>query len=223
MAELRESLGCSRHSLSPQIVVPIGVNHQKTSSQSSEQIDRRSLVYIGTLREGQGLDLIFKTFPKMLGKIPDLKLVVIGEGPMREALEQDSISSGVSDRVHLLGFLPDHRQAEEIISKCGIGLAPYEPENSLAKYTEPSKPKTYMACGLPVIITKVPRIASDIDRAGAGIAIDYSESQLIKAVERLVLDKSYFEECRRNALDFVSTYEWPKVYSEALNKCQIRC
>jgi glycosyltransferase involved in cell wall biosynthesis len=185
-------------------------------------VDRRSLVYIGTLREGQGLDLIFTTFPKMLSSIPDLKLVVIGEGPMRNALEQNTVLSGTSDRVSLLGFIPDHRQAEEIISKCGIGLAPYEPANSLAKYTEPSKPKTYMACGLPVIITRVPRIASDIDRAGAGIAIDYDEAQLINAVERLVLDKSYFEECRQNALNFVSKYEWAEIYSEALNKCQIQ-
>jgi glycosyltransferase involved in cell wall biosynthesis len=157
----------------------------------------------------------------MMDKIAGLKLIIIGDGPLRGVLEHDIEILGVGDRIQLLGFIPDHHRAEEIISKCGIGLAPYEPVASLARYTEPSKPKTYMACGLPVIITRVPRVASDIEKAGAGIVIDYDDDQFMQAVARLSLDRSYFDECRRNALEFVSQYQWTKIYSDALGKCNL--
>jgi glycosyltransferase involved in cell wall biosynthesis len=78
-----------------------------------------------------------------------------------------------------------------------------------------------MACGLPVIITRVPRIAYDIEKAGAGIVIDYNEDQFIDAVARLTLDRMYFEECRQNALKFVSNFDWATIYSEALEKCHL--
>ena len=42
--------------------------------------------------------------------------------------------------------------------------------DSMTQYTDPSKPKQFMACGLPVIITAVPWVAEEIEKKQYGFS-----------------------------------------------------
>lgn len=64
-------------------------------------------VVIGTLaglREVKDLPLLVRAFGGLPGKA---RLVIVGEGPERGAIEAAAAAMAVSDRVHLPGFLPD--------------------------------------------------------------------------------------------------------------------
>ena len=76
---------------------------------------------------------------------------------------------------------------EKELCKCAVGLAPYiVDKKNFSYYTDPGKAKVYLGCGLPVIITKFPLIAYEIDKRGAGVAIDYSERDLKEALIRVI-------------------------------------
>ena len=64
-------------------------------------------VVIGTLaglREVKDLPLLVRAFGGLSGPV---RLVIVGEGPERGAIQAAAAAMGIEDRVHLPGFLPD--------------------------------------------------------------------------------------------------------------------
>src|SRR4029077_10005677 len=117
-----------------------------------------------------------------------------------------------------LGYVQDHAQVEEILTTCGIGVAMYEPfEDSFIQFTEPGKIKVYMACGLPVITTRVPEIAGEIEERGAGFVIDYSPEQLVSTIANLASDESLYSSTRQSAIKFASEYSWTNIFDRTFS------
>jgi glycosyltransferase involved in cell wall biosynthesis len=217
MAEERAKKGVSRDA--KQIVVPIGVNFSRIKRLPIEEIDRNCVVYMGHLRKGQGLELIIDALPKIAKKIPNIKLIIIGTGPLENDLKNMASELGVSNNVEFEGFIKDHRDVENMLVKCAVGLAIYEPNpDSITQYTDPSKPKQYMACGLPVIITGVPWIAKEIEDWNMGFVIGYSEHELADAITKLLMDDELYAMCKGNAIRFASKLDWNVIFAEAFSK-----
>ena len=126
---------------------------------------------------------------------------------------------GVSNNIEFKGFVKDHRDVENMLVKCAVGLAIYEPNpDSITQYTDPSKPKQYMACGLPVIITRVPWIAEKIEENTMGVVVDYSEAELSDAIIKLLSGNEFYANCRKNVIEFASELGWEKIFDEALSE-----
>jgi glycosyltransferase involved in cell wall biosynthesis len=201
-----------------QEIVPVGAHFDRIERQPLEKINRRCLVYLGTLRQGQGLELIINSFPKILEQVSDTKLIIIGTGPLEAHLKEVSEKLGIQHSVEFKGLIKSHEDIENVLTTCAIGLAPYEPDpNNFTKYADPSKPKQYMACGLPVIITRVPSIASEIEVKNAGLVVKYDRSEFINAATKLLRDDQFYKICRNNAIKFASEFEWNTIFSKALD------
>jgi glycosyltransferase involved in cell wall biosynthesis len=217
MAEEREKKGVLKDD--KQIVVPIGVNFNRIKRLPIEEINRKCVVYMGHLRKGQGLELIIQALPKIVKKIPDIKLLIIGTGQLENDLRNMVKELGVSENVEFKGFIKDHRNVENILAECAVGLAIYKPDpDSITQYTDPSKPKQYMACGLPVIITGVPWTTKKIEEKTMGIVISYSEDELTDAIIKLLMDDELYAMCRENAIKFASNLDWNAIFAEAFSK-----
>jgi glycosyltransferase involved in cell wall biosynthesis len=215
MAKEREKKGIPNDD--KQIVVPIGVNFIRIRRLPISEINRKHVVYMGHLGKGKGLELIIQTLPKIVKKIPDIKLLIIGTGQLENDLRNMVKELGVSKNVEFKGFVKDHRDVENMLVKCAVGLAMYEPDSdSITQYTDPSKPKQYMACGLPVIITAVPWIAEEIEKKRMGIVINYDERELAEAVVKLLKDDEFYVESRENAINFASKLSWDQIFNNAL-------
>jgi glycosyltransferase involved in cell wall biosynthesis len=198
------------------IVVPIGVNFQRIKRAEERSINRKTLVYMGFLDKKRGLEFIIGALPDMIRKNPDLKLMVIGGGSAEEYYRQMVNEAGLVDYVDFKGYIKDHREVEALLSRCAVGLAIYEPyEGNFTWYTDPSKPKQYMACGLPVIITGKPEIADEIQNRKLGIAIDYEKDKFVEAVTLLLNDDRLYFDYRKNAIDFASGIEWSAIFERA--------
>jgi glycosyltransferase involved in cell wall biosynthesis len=217
MTEEREKKGVPNNG--NQIVVPIGVHFSRINRLSVENINRRHIVYMGHLRRKQGLELIFEALPKTIEKVPDVKLIIVGTGQFEKKLKRMCKTLEIEEYIEFKGYIEDHRDVEKILSKCAVGLAVYEPDpDSFTWYTDPSKPKQYLACGLPVIITRVPWIAEEIERMTMGIVINYHKGELTDAIVRLLTDDIYFETCRKNAIKFASELEWDTIFDSVFSK-----
>ena len=58
-------------------------------------------------------------------------------------------------------------------------------------------------------------MADEIEKTGAGIAIDYDTDEFIAAVCRLLGDDRLWRECRENALVFARRYLAGRIYDRA--------
>jgi len=218
MATVRECNGVKK-SKTKQIAVPTGMHFEKNGYLPIEQIQRTDLTFLSHLREGQGIELILEAMPTIVKAIPAVRLLVIGTGPLEEYFRDEAKKRNIADNVVFLGFIENHNDIEKIISKCGVGLAPYVPDpNSFTWYADPGKPKVYLGCGIPVVITKVPEVAFEIEKEGAGLAVKYDKDELADAVVKLLTNEDLYRKCRMKALEFASKYTWDDVFYEALSK-----
>ncbi|MBI1833802.1 MAG: glycosyltransferase family 4 protein [Candidatus Andersenbacteria bacterium] len=100
----------SLHDVSSDItVIPIGLVPRSFSVGTREELGLPSgliAVSIGRLIPRKGFDRLIEAW----ADIPDVHLVIIGEGPWREKLEKQSRATGASDRIHLLGRLSEERK-----------------------------------------------------------------------------------------------------------------
>lgn len=110
-------------------------------------------------------------------------------------------------------------EVERLLSYCAVSVAPYvDSEDNYVRYSDPGKVKAYLTAGLPVIITKVPAIAFEIEKRKCGIAIDYDKRQLVSAVVKLLINKTTLMNYRKNAYKMGKEYRWDKVFANAFKQ-----
>ena len=82
------------------------------------------LMHIGRLAANKRLDLLIRVVPGLKEKWPDIRLVLIGEGPEREDLSQLARELSISDVVHFLGPITDHRRLAPWVLASDLFVAP---------------------------------------------------------------------------------------------------
>jgi glycosyltransferase involved in cell wall biosynthesis len=95
---------------------------------------------------------------------PDLRYLVIGDGPEREPLRRFAVEMGVADRVDLVGQLP-HREALARARECWAFVMPSVDEAFGVAYVEA------MASGLPAIGCRGEAGPEEIAAVGEGMRL----------------------------------------------------
>jgi len=103
----------------PITVIPTGIVFEPFArgKYSQEELDETKLsvglnlsdpviIYIGRIAQEKSLDVIINKMPETLKLVPDAKLVIVGNGPKREDLEELSKSLGIEKSVIFTGPRP---------------------------------------------------------------------------------------------------------------------
>lgn len=213
----REKKGVSSKYRAKQIVVPVGAKIVKKLL-PLEKIDRYKIVFLGHLREGQGVELLINAMQDVVKKVKQAHLVIIGGGPLEEELKKIVEAKKLNKNIEFTGFIKEYSEVEEIMRDAAVAVAPYvDDDKTYTRYTDPTKPKDYMACGIPVVITKVPQVAYEIEKNKCGFAINYNKQELVDAVIKLLTNDKLLSEFRENSIIMAKKYTWNKIFDKAIN------
>lgn len=201
-----------------QLVTPHGVIINNKIIRDSMTYNPFELVYLGTLYEQQGLQLLIQALPSIKKIYPKTTITVIGLGPYKKTLEKFANSLKVTQSVHFLGYIKNIDTVDEIISRCALGIATYKNEIGFVVYTEPGKVKRYLSCGVPVIITRGTPLAEELSVSRCGIVCEYKVLEVEKRIEEFLANKSVQTEFRRNSVTFAKKYTWENIYTRAFLK-----
>lgn len=197
------------------LTVPHGTHYSKLASVRKTPSDPESLVFMGHLKEDSGVDLVLRSLPSLKEKFPKVSLTVAGTGPAEEGLKKLSEELGLGERVNFTGFIESHEELEKIICSCAVGLALYNPDRDVfSRNADPGKPKVYLGCGLPVIITDVPLVAKEIEARGAGKIASYDTGSLSSALSEILAD---YKKYRAAAEEMGRAYDWDAIFKKALD------
>ena len=211
--------GAKKDKIALTIITPDGSNFDPKKRLPLAKINRKMIVFLGHLRPGMGLEMLVESFVKVRQKVPEAKLTIIGDGPLMKKLKNISQQKKLSTSVIFTGFIKSHKKVDNILRKGAIGVALFEPiEDSIEYYSDVGKPKVYLSAGMPVVITKVPEIALEIDKKKAGIAVNYHQSDFVKAVVTLLENDSLYREYRKNAIKLSKKYLWDNIFTDAFSK-----
>ncbi len=200
------------------MVVPVGVKLDETKTVEKKEVERHRLVLMSHLTESKGVQLALAAMADIVAAEPRARLEIIGTGPYEEELRKLAGELVEKGLVKFLGPM-SHEQLFDYLPKCGVALAPYvQDKHSISYYADPTKPKEYLACSLPVVITRLPWTAEIIEKEGMGLAIDYKKEELVAASLRLLKEDDFFWDCRRRARAYAEGLDWKVIYDKALEE-----
>lgn len=130
---------------------------------------RRHAVYVGDLRESRGLRTMVEAVAATAGDDEPWALDLVG--PMNTSDHDWFVTRAGADTKHItwLGRL-NPQQSWDIAVRADVGLCLLE-DTPAFQLAMPSKMYEYLACGLPVIATPLPRVAALIDDSRAGVLV----------------------------------------------------
>jgi glycosyltransferase involved in cell wall biosynthesis len=161
------SLGLDRKAI---IVIPNGVNPSDFSpSPLPERTGRIPvMLYIGTLADWQGLDMLIKALPLILEKhAVQIKIVGRGRSRQRKMLAKQIRKSGLQEHVIVQPAVP-HHEVPALIAEADICVAPLGlNDRNVTQGACPIKVLEYMAAGRPLLASNMPivreLVREDID------------------------------------------------------------
>lgn len=96
------------------VVIPNGVNLARFPASQPADLsalgivgERRPILFVGRLDHQKGLAWLLDMAPTWLQRLRECDLLLVGQGPLEEALRDQCQRLGIADRVHFAGWRPD--------------------------------------------------------------------------------------------------------------------
>jgi glycosyltransferase involved in cell wall biosynthesis len=87
---------------------------------------------------------------------------------------------------------------------------------SFTRFADPSKLKSYVAAGLPILVTDVPPNAAELERDGGAEIVPDDPGEFAAAIERLLSDRTAWAARREAALGYARQFDWNNIVETAL-------
>ncbi len=151
-----------------------------------------TILTVARLVEKKGVDTVLQALPFVLNGFPDVKYLVVGDGPLRRKLQALADELGVAEHVVFVGAV-DHSSPElpGYYSACDVYVMPSrtlpdqgEVESFGISYLEAG------ACGKPVVAGRGGGTAEAIEDGVTGLLVDpWDPEDVAQAIIRLLEDR----------------------------------
>jgi 1,2-diacylglycerol 3-alpha-glucosyltransferase len=188
-------------------VVPTGTNLEpflaadgKSLRQEKGWQDETILISVGRLAAEKNWETLLQAFAKVYSEHPDVRLILIGDGPARESLQTLATELGIAERVTFTGSLPfeevpAYLKAADVFSFASItetqGLVTIEA----------------MAAGLPVVSVDGSGTRDIVEHGKQGFLVENDADALANGLNQLLSDPGQMKRFRHNALKKAKTFD----------------
>jgi len=175
------------------VVIPNGIDLSQHDKLGYERGNYQNYVlFIGRLVFYKNLDVVISSFKEVIQKLPDAKLIVVGDGPMRSEWEKMVAESGLSQNVGFTGFISNDKKME-LLSKSSALLIPSLHEGFPMVLLEA------FAMSKPVLVADVKPYDEIVDEGVDGFTLPSHDSKRwAERIIQLLSDKKLCENMGRN-------------------------
>jgi glycosyltransferase involved in cell wall biosynthesis len=192
-------------------IVPNGV---ELSFFKSKPKDPRKVVFSGVMYHHRGLDVLLEAAPKVINEIPDVKFVLLGDGPDLENLKNIVIQNNLCSNIEFKGWI-DRRDIPYHLSTASIGIGPLK-RTTVTESALPIKVLEYMASSLP-IVARTGTLPDDVLKNNEnGFFVD-NPSELSEKIIKLLQNPQLVDKLGKNSFDMVQKFSWEKIVKSILD------
>lgn len=168
--------------------------------------------YIGTVSSlvaYEGIDCLIEAFNILAPRFPELRLLIVGDGASRPALELQARNSRYADRIIFTGRVP-RGQAATYHQALDVFVVPRR-DLEVTRSVTPLKPVEALASARPVVASKLPALQEIVADGVSGSLVQADDAgQLADAVEVLLRDGPLRDSLGRNGRSQVlESRTWP--------------
>ncbi len=174
---------------------------------------------VSRLVKDKGHSMLIDVFSGIAANRNDVRLFIIGDGPIRETLEKQARATSFSDRVLFTGFVTNEKKFE-YFRMLDLFVLPSFYESMPLSVLEA------MLFSSPIITTCVGGIP-EIVRSDMGVLIQpNSKMQLHDAINDFIMDRARYEKMAATAKEYVSNFKvsvlvdaYLDIYRRSVEKC----
>ncbi|MBI5472940.1 MAG: glycosyltransferase family 4 protein [Ignavibacteriae bacterium] len=183
-------------------LIHYGVDHSTHNVHAARKSSTPLVGYFGRLKKYKCIDHLLKALPSVLNVVPELKVVIVGEGDDRPRLESLAGELGLTQCVEFTGFVPDETKVALLqqmwfkvttSSKEGWGLTVVEAN----------------ACGTTVLASNVEGLRDAVQDGETGLLYEFGDvADLSSKMIRLLTEEDFRNTLTRNAIEWAKRFDW---------------
>ncbi|AGB38746.1 glycosyltransferase [Natronococcus occultus SP4] len=138
---------------------PTATDGGSASNAVDDNTEAPYVAFVGRLQPGKGAHYLIDAFARIADSYPERELVLVGDGPQREELEDLAREAGIRDRVEFMGEMPNEA-IPGVVGEADLFALP-----SLAE----GMPRTVLealACETPVVTTDLKQLRPLVEDVG---------------------------------------------------------
>jgi len=166
--------------------------------------------FMGTLKPWHGLATLAEAFALFHRRVPNSRLLIVGDGPERARLLGDLSARGLTEAATFTGSVAAEG-VPGLLASMDVGLAPYPPSQGF--YFSPLKVYEYMAAGLAVVASQIGQLADLIEPGVNGLLCPPGDAPaLAAALDRLHRDSAWRKRLGQTArMTVLRQHTWDQV------------
>lgn len=169
-------------------LLPNGVETDTVVPKSDYALhDPARLIFVGRLHEQKGVDVLLNAFHELCTRRPglNLRLQLLGDGPLRKALVKQANRLGIADQVEFVGLTD---RVFDYLQEADIFILPSRAEGHSNALLEA------MTCGLPVVVSNIPANLHVTESTKNGLVFSAGDPHLLASAVSLLLEQSELRE-----------------------------
>ena len=123
--------------------------------------------FVGTFFVHQGIDVLIDAAPVVLEKFPNVRFLLVGDGPMMDAWKNKVNQKGLRDFFVFTGQVP-YTEVPGYVGAMDICIAPHLRDSNQGS---PVKIFDYMACGRPIVASDIEVVREIIGNSGCALLV----------------------------------------------------
>lgn len=148
---------------------------------------KRVVGFVGSFQAWHDAGCLVRAFARVHERHPDIHLLLVGYGPLREELAKSAAARKLSNAVTFAGSAP-HAEIPDYMAAMDIVTAPYPKWNG-EFHGSPMKVFEYMASGRPIVAAALGQVGDIIEHERTGLLYEPGDEEgLVAGLERMLAD-----------------------------------
>lgn len=196
-------------------VVECGIDHSLyRNEQDTPKFEKPTIIYLGRIKKYKSVEDLIKALPKVLEKIPEAELLIVGDGDYKPVLERLVKDLKLTDKVRFMGYVSKERKVK-LLQKAWVSVYPSLKEGWGLTNIEAN------ACGTPVIASDVPGLRDSVNPGKSGLLFEYGNIQnLAEVLIQVLSDQNLRKKLASGGLEWVKNFTWEKTADQSLEIIQ---
>ena len=177
----------------------------------------KQVIFSGAMYHHRGIDVLLDSVSYVIKKIPEVKFVLLGDGPEMPALKKIVEERNLSKNVVFKGWI-NRNEIPRYLRESSIGIGPLR-ITDVTKHALPIKVLEYMASSLPIIAVNG-TLSDDVLKDGENGFFIKDSKDLGEKIANLLENEELRKKMGEKSGEMVTKFDWKNIVESITNQYQ---